>query len=140
MQTLSEYRNDLLHHQESLGEIQEAIDELEADLYACTHPVVEPNDDTVQEITALRQHLDHECQSAPQLLGFAETEVDPCIHEYGIVGGYVIIILMSKVPGSTISYETLCKMSSAQRDDIRQAFKQALRLVQRSRHLKLPAN
>jgi hypothetical protein len=108
--TLSEYKNDLLHHPTSLCEVQEAIDEIESDLYACTHPVVEPNDDTVQEITALRQHLDHECQSAPQLLGFAEAEVRPGMHEYGIVGGYVIMILMSKVPGYTISYDTLCRM------------------------------
>jgi hypothetical protein len=30
-----------------------------------------------------------------------------------------------EVPGTTISYNTLCRMSSAQQDEIRQAFNEA---------------
>jgi hypothetical protein len=118
--------DDIIHHPGLRRELQTSIDEARLALHACTHPVAEPNDDTVREVIALRRLTDAQCRSAPHLLRFIETGVPHGLHEYGIVGGYVVMTLMTKMPGAALPYSTFCKMSREQRDEVREAFRSAL--------------
>ena len=126
---LADYKNDLIHHPNSRNETQGRIDETSADIFACTNPVINPNPDSVREAKALRHFLDIRCQSAPCLLKVTQTEVRANLHSESMMGGYLIVMLMTKVPGSALEHDTFCKMSRPQRDEIRQAFRRALMLV-----------
>jgi hypothetical protein len=123
---LTSYKNDLLHHPTRDHKIWQAIHHAKSGIYACARAVIEPNDDTAQEATALRRLLDTQCGSALHLLKLFETKVPSDMHEDGIVGGYVFMILMTKVPGARLPYKTFCTMSRAQRDNVWEAFRKAL--------------
>lgn len=82
--------------------------------------------DTVQEIIALRQFADLMCHSAPHFLELSESTVQPEMHVDGIIGGYFVAILMTQVPGGALRYDSFCKMQKIERDEIRDAFKEAL--------------
>ncbi|KAH7086526.1 hypothetical protein FB567DRAFT_528167 [Paraphoma chrysanthemicola] len=99
---------------------------MQSAIYACTRPVIDPNDDTVQEVTAFHRLSNLRCQSTPQLLQFMETAVRPGTHKEGIARGFLVIILMTKVPGVQLSYQAVCAMSKAKRDEAREAFREAL--------------
>lgn len=58
---LAESKNALIHHPTSSHRIQKVIDETLLDIYACTHPVIEPNDDTVQGVAALSRFAHLRC-------------------------------------------------------------------------------
>lgn len=83
----------------------------------------------MQELLALRRSAESYCQSAPHLLDFIEADVQPGMHNEEMLGGYAIYTLMTKVPGSTLSYDSFCKKSRFERDEIRRAFKDALMYV-----------
>jgi hypothetical protein len=68
-----------------------------------------------------------QCQSAPHLFKWLEARVQPGMHKDGIVGGYVFMLLMRKMPGARLPYNTFYTMSRAQRDNVREAFRQALK-------------
>jgi hypothetical protein len=110
---LASYKNDLIHHQHEHQEIWQAINQAKEDIYACTHPVIEPNEDTFQEGIALGRLVDMQCQSAPHLFKLLEARVQPGMHEDGIVGGYVYMLLMRKMPGAKLPYNMFCTMSRA---------------------------
>jgi hypothetical protein len=117
---------DLIYHPELRDRTEKVIDQIQAEIYACTHPVVEPNEDTVQEVTALTRFSHIQCGSAPQLYDFAEGSIRSEMHEDAIMGGYIVMILMCKVPGSALSYDSFCRMSLSQRTEVREAFRRAL--------------
>jgi hypothetical protein len=80
----------------------------------------------MQEIMALRRLADHNCQSAPQLLDYLELLKRPGMHGEGIVGGYVVITLMTKVSGSALPWNSFYRFSRAERNEFREAFNKAL--------------
>jgi hypothetical protein len=92
----------------------------------CTHSTSEPNQMTLDELDALQRFREHKCKSAPWLLDIAESPVQPGTHENEIVGGYMIWILMTKLPGERITYSTFCGKSLSERQEIRDAFRDAL--------------
>lgn len=95
-------------------------------IHYCTHPTREVHQNTVNEIFALRNLADQHCQHAPWLLDFAELSVMPGDHPLGIVGGYYVVTLMTKIPGIQLTWQYLSDLSPAERDEIREAFKVAL--------------
>jgi hypothetical protein len=123
---LTGYKSDLIHHPTLHHEIWPAIDHIKAGIYAGVRAVNEPNGDATQEVAALRRLVEMQYESAPQVFKLMETKVQPDMQGDGIVGSYVFIILMSKVPGARLLYKTFCTMSRAQRDIVREAFRQAL--------------
>jgi hypothetical protein len=124
--SLAEYDNELIHDPKFQHETQKVIDQTQSAIYAFTHPVVEPNDDTVQEVNALTRFSHLQCGSALQLFDFAEGTIQCKMHENAIMGGYIVMILMSKVPGSALKYDTFYRMSLSQRTEVREAFRHAL--------------
>jgi hypothetical protein len=125
-QYLAEYKEELVYHPHLHRKTQQLTLQTESSIYECAHPVAKPNDDTLQETTALRILFEMDCGNAPHLLQFAQSKVRPGMHEAGIVGGYVIFILMTKMPGSRLPYDTFCKMSRDERDKVREAFRRAI--------------
>ncbi|KAJ4335984.1 hypothetical protein N0V87_005705 [Didymella glomerata] len=75
---------------------------------------------------ALRQLRELECAYAPALLTFAGTVVCNGVYEDALVGGYSFFILMTKLPGQVLDLGQYCKLSPAERDEIRTAFREAL--------------
>ncbi|KAF1851550.1 uncharacterized protein K460DRAFT_351460 [Cucurbitaria berberidis CBS 394.84] len=124
--SMADYEEELIHHPNSRVRTQRFIEQTQTAFNFCTSPAIEPNEDTVQEIAALRRSTDFRCQSAPQLLDFTETTVRPGMHEDCIVGGYLIFVLMTKTSGSRLPYDIFCKLSRAERDEFREAFRKAL--------------
>jgi hypothetical protein len=92
----------------------------------CTHPTYEPNQMTVNEVEALLRFRYCGCKSAPWLLDIAECVVQPGIHEKEIVGGYMNLLLMTKLPGERITYNMLREKSLSERQEIRDTFRDAL--------------
>jgi hypothetical protein len=92
----------------------------------CLAPATEPNTDTYNEIFALHRFADYECRSAPWLLSFSETTIQQAIHRRSILGGYLIYILMPKLPGKPLTQKFFRGCSSHERDQIRKAFQTAL--------------
>ncbi|KAH5778830.1 hypothetical protein HBI88_093960 [Parastagonospora nodorum] len=110
--SLADYKKDLIHRPNSRNETQKRMDETSAETYACMNSVINTNPDSVQEAKALRHFLD--------------TDVRVKLHDEAIICGYLIVILMKKVPGSALRYDTFCKMSRPQQGEIREAFRRAL--------------
>jgi hypothetical protein len=123
---LANYKNGLIHHTHEHQEIWLAINQAKEGIYVCTHHVIEPNEDTFQEGVALGRLVDMQCENAPHLFKLLETKTQPGMHEDGIMGGYVYMLLMRKMPGVRLPYNTFSTMSRAQRDNVREAFRKAL--------------
>jgi hypothetical protein len=95
-------------------------------LHSCTHPTELFYQNTVNEIAAL-EHLDVlRCEHVPALLDVLVNAVPRGIHEDAIEGGYLVCILMTKLPGKAISQCNFWDLSLQERDEIRSAFKEAL--------------
>jgi len=95
-------------------------------LYAATHPVKKSNIATREEFHALLRFAENGCASTPRLITCARNRVSEGTDPLGMVGGYVRILIMTKLPG-----ENLCNifwgLSRTERDFVRQRFKSALR-------------
>jgi hypothetical protein len=92
-----------------------------------THPVEIPNAHTLNEIKALRHFCNTGCVHAPQLIDSMGVQLPPGIDPQIMVGGYARFILMTKLPGSRVEWEVFWRKTEAERDEIRQAFKVALK-------------
>lgn len=98
----------------------------QAALDLCTKPTNGPNQDTIDEIIGLDRLGSYGCESAPWLLNYTEDKVQPGTHEEEMVGGYVIFILMTKLPRVQLTCNNYWTLSLEEREEVREAFKQAL--------------
>jgi hypothetical protein len=96
-------------------------------LEACTQPSQSPNQDTYNEAAALQRLGDLACEHAAELLGFFISDVDLGTHSEEIAGGFLVYTFMTKLPGKRITYQDFFNRPLAERDEIRAAFKEALR-------------
>jgi hypothetical protein len=94
-------------------------------LFKSTRPVAIPHEYTTNEIIALRRLRKMNCLHTPHFLNNAWHYLKPGIDKQGMAGGYAVFILMTKVPGEPISYDSYKAKSREQRDEIREAFKTA---------------
>ncbi|KAF2868631.1 hypothetical protein BDV95DRAFT_118167 [Massariosphaeria phaeospora] len=98
-------------------------------LLMCFKPSTGANTDTLDEVYALQRFADIQCEHAPWLLDVSTDAVKPGTHDEEIVGGYVVFLLMTKLPGTRIIYNHYWQLSLAERDEIRREFKKALLAV-----------
>jgi hypothetical protein len=84
-QNLADYKEELVYHPHLNRRTGNYIQKTGSSIYACTHAVIKPSEDTLQEITALRLLFDMDCASAPHLVELAQGMVRPDV-EAGIVG------------------------------------------------------
>ena len=80
----------------------------------------------MDEAAALERLGALECKHAPALLDVAIRTVQSSTHEEAIPGGYLVFLLMTKLPGKRITYRDFWGLSLQERDEIRNAFKEAL--------------
>ncbi|KAF2112025.1 hypothetical protein BDV96DRAFT_689828 [Lophiotrema nucula] len=101
----------------------------EKKLHDCTEPTNTPNYMTYEEMYALDQLAEKKCEHTPWFIDCSYGIVPPGLDDYAIVGGFVAFLLMTKVPGRSLTYEEYCGKSDAERNEIRLAFKEALEAV-----------
>ncbi|KAF2637345.1 hypothetical protein P280DRAFT_472070 [Massarina eburnea CBS 473.64] len=86
-----------------------------------------PNRETLKEVHALNLLDSHRGGHAPYLFDFSVATIEKRGYHYDeIVGGYLVFILMPKVPGLRIEHRWYWFLSKGKRDEIREAFKKAL--------------
>lgn len=83
---------------------------------------------TKMEVTALKRLTRMKCSYTPKLLSILRQEQDSTMW---VPGGWLIFILMEKVPGVPLdnlwnSTKERPAMTRSQRDEVREAFKEAL--------------
>lgn len=100
---------------------------LKKSLRKCTQPTKKPNTDTIYELAVLSHLADRRCSSTPRLLGFELDVLPPRVHRKAVAGGYMIFVLMTKVPGRQLSSGYLWGLTPAERENLRQDFENALR-------------
>lgn len=108
---------------------REFLEDARAQLYCATHPVNVPHEFTANEIGALNRFREWNCEHTPHLLAIAEDYSSPelsHVSEEMMPWGYMVFILMTKVPGKRVDYHEYWALSHAERDDIRAAFRDAL--------------
>ncbi|KAF2751529.1 hypothetical protein M011DRAFT_473989 [Sporormia fimetaria CBS 119925] len=122
----SEYDMELFPDSEeaklNLSDAQDRLD-------AATRPAVWPNASTQREMRALTYFALHHCPYTPRLWAIASDDVDESVDEWGMVGGYALFMLMPKLPGRTLTRESFWALPVEKREEIRQAFSEALREV-----------
>ncbi|KAF1349503.1 hypothetical protein EJ07DRAFT_184477 [Lizonia empirigonia] len=92
--------------------------------YQATHALEIPHRHTTNEIIALRRLRKLDCASTPQFLDNAAYWLTPDIDDQCMEGGYMIALLMTRVPGKQISYDMFWNLKDkAARDEIREVFK-----------------
>ena len=94
--------------------------------YMATNAVEKAHQYTLNEIQALRKLAAGQCAHTPHLLDVVGDWQPHGVDDQGMNGGFAIFILMTKVPGEAITYETMREKTVEERDDIRAAFKTAL--------------
>lgn len=94
--------------------------------HQATHPVRVPNRYTSNEIIALRRLRKLDCAYTPQFLDNAAYRLKADIDKQGMEGGFMIAVLMTRVPGKQITYDMFWNLNQEKRDEIREAFKTAL--------------
>ncbi|XPS80049.1 hypothetical protein M3J09_012011 [Ascochyta lentis] len=104
----------------------EDLEKVEELCYPATHPVVIPHQYTSNEIIALWRLCKTSCVHSPQFMNNAMDCLMSGIDTQGMVGGFVVFILMTKVPGVQLSREILQSKTIEERNVIRKAFKTAL--------------
>ncbi|KAF2627700.1 hypothetical protein BU25DRAFT_410835 [Macroventuria anomochaeta] len=113
---------DSTEYKRRLTELKQA-EEL---LYQATNPVEVPNGQTLNEIRALKRLRKTDCAYAPQFLDNTADWLMPGIYKEGMVGGFVVFILMARVPRDEADVVAFWNRSKEERDEIRKAFKTAL--------------
>ena len=107
---------------------QKALDDVKhADFlyHLATKPVTSPHRYTLDEIEALRTFGALKCANAPHLLSLVADYLPSGRDEQAMIGGYVVFMLMNKVPGQPLDYDTFWEKDEETREEIRQAFKVA---------------
>jgi hypothetical protein len=97
--------------------------------HIATHPVKTAHHYTIDELEALRILRDTDCAHTPQLLATISDVMPAGRDKQGMVGGFVVFILMTKVPGTPITPAMMETKTLEQMDEIRAAFKTAIMCV-----------
>lgn len=92
-----------------------------------TQPVDYPHESTLREARALELFGETECAYTPHLLDFASDYMLDGVDDDSMPGGYVVFILMNKVPGEQLDWDLFWDKEEATREEIRRAFKTALK-------------
>lgn len=95
-------------------------------VHMATTPTETLNDATVYEIIALDHFRQTNSVHTPRLIDTMITQLPPNVDEQGMTGGYAAFIVMNKVPGRRLKLEEFWDMNMEQRNELRQAFKEAL--------------
>jgi hypothetical protein len=94
-------------------------------IHAAKHPVDMPNSDTMNEFHALDILNKGKSAYTPHLLTWAYSRVWEEIDILGMVGGYMLFTVMTKLPARRIDYKDFWGFTLSKRDEIRAAFKLA---------------
>ncbi|KAF7569236.1 hypothetical protein A1F94_006894 [Pyrenophora tritici-repentis] len=96
-------------------------------LQLATKPTDKLNDDTTKEFAALTHFKNGEFTHAPHILGFAvDNTAEEADDTEAMLGGYVVFMLMNKLPGEQITWAKCWSKEEKTREEIRCAFKVAL--------------
>lgn len=90
------------------------------------NPVDTPHVFTTNEMNALRIFGDSKCQNVPHLLSYWEGSMPEGVDEQAMPGGSLTIMLMNKLPGKPLDYDTFWNKKEETQEAIRCAFKVAL--------------
>ncbi|KAF2853494.1 hypothetical protein T440DRAFT_552733 [Plenodomus tracheiphilus IPT5] len=123
---LHDYEEDLRRWPDPSDHDQEAVEDARDALRWCTEPTVMPSNDAVSEHHALGRLAESKCQHAPWLLDCMQLAVQADTHPMGIIGGYLTMVLMTKLPGVCLDYKYLHGLSFADRNNLREDFRKAL--------------
>lgn len=106
--------------------LNEELGYVKSEIHMATTPVEVPNDFTINEINALGRFRNSNSLHTPHLIDSMITQLPPGVDERGMIGGFAAFILMTKVPGERIAYESFWSRDKEEREEIRRAFKEAL--------------
>ncbi|KAF2751240.1 hypothetical protein M011DRAFT_455281 [Sporormia fimetaria CBS 119925] len=97
-------------------------------LHTATHPVYFTNESAAMEISALKYFKRMNCPYTPHLLGYTLGLVteDTDDQGLGMVGGLILYILMTKVPGRQLRVRDFFRLPPSEREELRRALKEAL--------------
>lgn len=85
-------------------------------MWTSPQPVDVPNEATLHERDALYHFWKMKTGNVPHLLAAVQDVLEPGVDEQAMVGGYVVFILMTKVPGKPIVDEYWDVSRRARRD------------------------
>jgi hypothetical protein len=94
--------------------------------YIATNPVELPHQYTFDEIKGLRKFEKTQCAYTPHLLQVVGDWLPAGVDKEAMEGGFAVFMLMTKVPGEPLTYEMMNGKTTAERDEIRAAFKTAM--------------
>ncbi|KAH7138575.1 hypothetical protein B0J11DRAFT_422148 [Dendryphion nanum] len=127
IEAMVEDREKTLNENPDSEEAIECAEWAQEQLYSATNPVQQANEQTINEVGALLQFRQKHSRHTPKLLNFVTDVVPSNVNGVVMVGGYIVFILMTKVPGKQISHnEFHNELTVLERNEIRQAFKKAL--------------
>lgn len=90
------------------------------------NPVDTPHVSTTRETDALRIFGDSKCQNVPHLLSYWEGSMPEGVDKQAMPGGFLTIMLMNKLPGEPLDYDTFWNKKEEIQEAIWCAFKVAL--------------
>ncbi|KAH7390988.1 hypothetical protein DE146DRAFT_791170 [Phaeosphaeria sp. MPI-PUGE-AT-0046c] len=115
---------------EGARETQEYISGLQGGLRQCMEPWITPNSDTWNEVAALSHLADHKCSSTPWLLNcLIDVLPSSGVHRKAVAGGYIVFVLMTKVPGKELDSGDMGNLMPVERENLREDFKDAIKKV-----------
>ncbi|KAI8933628.1 hypothetical protein NX059_009353 [Plenodomus lindquistii] len=117
---------DLDDWSELSAQEQEAVEDARESFRSCTRPTTTLSEEVMCEVDALQRLADVKCRHAPWLLDVMQQRTQAGTHPREIVGGYLTLTVMTKVPGTCLSYKYVSGLSCADRDRLREDFKEAL--------------
>jgi hypothetical protein len=138
-----EYENRLQDLEEELStrlSAQEFVATINAIGYArlnaqwARNLIEQPMRYTLQEIAALDYLRLKNSEHTPKLLATARLSVSQDYDKIAMPGGYMICILMTKLPGDQLDYDKFWKALIEEREQVRKAFKTALTYVRPTAH------
>lgn len=118
--------HDIVHHPTETAFLQQRIDQYRQCLQWCDTSTSQPNEDSAREFFALSRLAEHRCSSAPWLLDMVITDVKAGMHSEEMIGGYMLVMLMTKIPGKMLLKSDFIQLPRAERDELRARFKEAL--------------
>jgi hypothetical protein len=102
------------------------LDKVNKQIYAAKNPVDTWNDATIREFLALSALTKGNSTYTPHLLAYVCEKVWEELDVLGMVGGYVVYTIMTKLPGTRLNYKTYWEFPLEKREEVRAAFKEAL--------------
>lgn len=83
--------------------------------------------ETRREIEGLKRVTEAHCKMTPRLLGVKIEQQDETLSvRWWMPGGYVVYILMEKLPAVPLDYYYFWDLDATEREDIRKSFKEGL--------------